>query len=71
MQGSVPTLTDGAGTFILKLPQMEPGDLLFDGRLLSVGNPWKPSVSARQIPLELQSLFPVSYTHLDVSKRQV
>ena len=32
MQGSVPTLTDGAGTFILKLPQMEPGDLLFDIR---------------------------------------
>ena len=23
----------------------------------SVGNPWEPSVSARQIPLELQSLF--------------
>lgn len=33
MQGSVPTLTDGAGTFILKLPHMEPGDLLFDIRI--------------------------------------
>lgn len=33
MQGSVPTLTDGAGTFILKLPHMESGDLLFDIRI--------------------------------------
>ena len=37
MQGSVPTLTDGAGTFILKLPQMEPGDLLFDIRISKQG----------------------------------
>jgi len=33
VQGGVPTLTDGAGTFILKLPHMEPGDLLFDIRI--------------------------------------
>ena len=37
MQGSVPTLTDGAGTFILKLPHMEPGDLLFDIRISKQG----------------------------------
>lgn len=33
VQGGVPTLTDGAGAFILKLPHMEPGDLLFDIRI--------------------------------------
>lgn len=29
-QSSTPTLTDGAGAFVLQLPNMEPGDLMFD-----------------------------------------
>ena len=37
VQGGVPTLTDGAGTFILKLPHMESGDLLFDIRISKQG----------------------------------
>ena len=37
VQGGVPTLTDGAGTFMLKLPHMEPGDLLFDIRISKQG----------------------------------
>lgn len=45
MQGSVPTLTDGAGTFILKLPQMEPGDLLSTFALVNRG--WKSLISKR------------------------
>ena len=37
VQGGVPTLTDGAGTFILKLPHMESDDLLFDIRISKQG----------------------------------
>lgn len=36
-EGGVPTLTDGTGTFILHLPHVKPGDLLFDIQIYKKG----------------------------------
>ena len=44
VQGGVPTLTDGAGTFILKLPHMESGDLLIS---VSANRVWRSLISKR------------------------